>query len=203
MQGYKTNKNRNINFTTYKIRLKRITLMRSQSPLLGHGNWTRSCCCAISAFKLLIIFLNGSPADYKGKLQTLKSQFLTSDLQRNPFKILVYYLYKGNRNQKIPMRTAMKQRTPHRAQVRVAHTGHHSCRRPGLKWEFCFGGIYAPPGESLVQGIVSDLPRGVIAERLIVTRGLSQSLMQQAHPGVRNFTATGTGQSSSQAFSIK
>lgn len=37
-------------------------------------------------------------------------------------------------------------------------------------WEFCFGGIYAHPGESLVQGIVSDLPRGVIAERLIVKR---------------------------------
>ena len=42
-------------------------------------------------------------------------------------------------------------------------------------WELCFRGIYAHPGESLVQGIVSDLPRGVVAERLMMTRGLSQS----------------------------
>lgn len=39
-----------------------------------------------------------------------------------------------------------------------------------LKWEFCFGGIYAHPVESLVQGIVSNLSRGVIAERLILKR---------------------------------
>ena len=64
MQGYKTTENRNINFTTYKIRLKRISLMSSQSQLLGHGDCTRSC-CVINTFKLLIILLNGSPAEYR------------------------------------------------------------------------------------------------------------------------------------------
>ena len=47
----------------------------------------------------------------------------------NLFKILVYYLYKGNRNQKIPVSTAMQQRIPHGAQPSVVPPLH---KVPGL-----------------------------------------------------------------------